>query len=413
MYTDPHSGTVRYYNSNGYPIDGNGLYAYNPAADEDRNKDEIIRRQREQQEAAAAAATRRRAAGGSLSGTGNPGGWLALILLGGLVILMMAIWQTASTLVRYHWMETLILAAVAAGALYASSRRERLFPESVKKQKVLRVFARCLIGVALVAPPTLAVRSYFFRPPLPLAIEKLDSFFFNPENYRGLGEEGAKAILEAAKSNPAPPRYKVFKALAATGDPAIKPFREALMFGGNGDQLCALGAISNMGESAEYLLPELCQYLSYHPNSDERRAAERAIVELGPVIVPALEGSLRERGPDTRALASYALALMGENAKPALSTLESSITDREGLVRQNALWAISRMRSIEETTAKKVAAALKDPFLPARWNALAFFQNHPEHASKHLVEINFAAGREENWQLQNQLRQLAQSATPR
>ncbi len=423
MHLDPSSNRVRPYGSNGYPIDGKGYGSYVEAADTDkqdwdrrkREEAEQEERDRNKKKREAEEASSRAWSGSKNTGNGGSGSpgieIFLLLIIGGIVILSLAIFQTASTLIRYHWIETLVLGVVTAGAFFASSRREELFPRSEMKQKALHILAWCLLCVSVVVPPTLAVRSYFFRPSLPLAIEKLDSFFFfNAENYREFGAEGVSAILNASRENPEIPRGNVYAAVASTGEAGVLTVKNAIGQSKE-DRGAAICSVPRLGEFAPLVLPELLDCLTLPWNSDEWSYAARVLRELGPVFVPGLTRELSSWSDKRRACAAYALALLGEGARPALPMLEEGITDSYEVARQNCLWAISLLGHVDASTATKVAKALRDPFQPARANAVDFFWRHPEHIQANYSALYRASTNEENVQLRMNLQALMRPRT--
>lgn len=97
------------------------------------------------------------------------------------------------------------------------------------------------------------------------------------------------------------------------------------------------------GESSESrLVRSLAQGLG-DADPEVRLHLGIALSKLGSIAVPTLIEALRDRNPDRRAGAAYALAQMRSDGRYAIPNLTEALRDPEPRVRRQAAYALSRL----------------------------------------------------------------------
>ncbi len=404
QYHDPNTGRYRHYDSAGYPID-EGPYDYNPAANENaRNMwtttppqgsavtsvDSSVSRP---YDATSRTSTKKKGEDDDYSLVAIIG---LLAMIAALFVLYKIWWileafaLTIWLVVNYHLLETFGLAALTAGALVLAALRSRIFEGSKRKQLALCVLpVVCLVALILV-PPTLA-RHSLIHPNAQLAAEKIDMpKHFNPEDYRNLGEEGVAAILLRDKSRPFANREILYTALASIGTAAVPAMKEALASGVDTDTV--LMYVPLLGEDAPAVVDPyfkgIFSGLTYaYPELSRPELRERILVRYPEYSLPAIKAGLESGDTATRRKAARVLIAFGKGAKPAIPWLYKALFDEDSVVRQNALWTLVKLETVDDEIVKRAIQLLKDPSEAVRSNARSLVCSAPQFAARNAAAI--------------------------
>jgi hypothetical protein len=305
--------------------------------------------------------------------------WKLLVLVG----------MTFSLIFNYRLIETIALVLLTVVAFILASKREELFRGSEKKQLASQVGAWICLCMALVLPPVLAWHS-FYHPNVQLAAEKLGSEYFNPEDYRGLGEEGVAAVLARAQSDPSIPRKNVYQALATIGEAAIPAMNEAVIYGPEAES--ARAAIPLMGDSAPAVLTPLMRNvlsaLSYeYPELTKPASREQFLAQYPEISLPIILEDLKRGEPSERRKAARVLGALGAVAEPARDGLIEALDDEDSVVRQNALWTLPMIGGLDAALTEKAVQMLRDPSEAVRRNARGVLLANSQHAASYAATI--------------------------
>jgi hypothetical protein len=153
---------------------------------------------------------------------------VALLLVGG-PYLAITLYYLADTWFRYHWIETVTLGAlfILAKILAWTLVPEGKYLPDIKGFVVWIRRAASILGIAwLVVPLGLTMWTFFCSPPLEVAVQKMharwdgwyskEHFLYNPDDFKGSGEEGVKLLLQEI-SSPDTKLALVVESLRATG----------------------------------------------------------------------------------------------------------------------------------------------------------------------------------------------------
>jgi HEAT repeat protein len=183
----------------------------------------------------------------------------------------------------------------------------------------------------------------------PAALRRLYHQVFNPADAVMIRADAARALTllapEAERAIPALGRaledenptvsVRAAEALARIGKPAIRTLIKVLEEGGITARSSATYAIGVIGPEAKAAIPALTENLKHGPTYDAKQPAY-ALGRIGPAATPTLIQLLRENDGSLRFLAAYAFNVMGPLGKEALPALLSALEDSEAMVRRQA-----------------------------------------------------------------------------
>lgn len=139
-------------------------------------------------------------------------------------------------------------------------------------------------------------------------------------------------------------------------------FRDAIASGDDDRAEAMAIALSRLGDAA---LPALRDLLA-HPQADFRWWATRALSEIdSPAAIQALIAQCDDPDPDVRACAIYAIGMLGEHAKDAVSALVRRLGDASVYVGQLAADSLARIGKIA-TPSLIVALKVGEPGVRGR-----------------------------------------------
>ena len=121
-------------------------------------------------------------------------------------------------------------------------------------------------------------------------------------------------------------------------------------------RLCAVKAVGRIGAEAREAIPSLIIALEGEGSGYVSPAAVDALVQIGPVAVPALIKALRESKPAVRQAASEALGRLGPAAKAAVPALSEALKDSDFFVRAAAAFALWRIDGQTEAARSAISA---------------------------------------------------------
>jgi HEAT repeat protein len=125
----------------------------------------------------------------------------------------------------------------------------------------------------------------------------------------------------------------------------------------------ALAPLPARAESAKERAQKLMKKLAKEKNPEERAEAATQLGDMGAWdAVPALAAALKDKAPQVRANAAYALTKLKEHAQEAVPALKEALQDPDGTTRLNAAVALSNMKAATPAElAPAIAPLLRDP----------------------------------------------------